>query len=77
MGRAPDHRGFAIRQVHGLEVFEAHDKARAGALSEYYRFASGNDLFLTYVIINPQADRSKRASRRRLVARVVDQDPAA
>ena len=36
--------------------------ARAKALADYYRYARDNDLYLTYVIINPQADRSKSAS---------------
>ncbi len=32
---------------------------RAKALADYVDYATKNDLFLTYVIINPQADRSK------------------
>ena len=37
----------------GIETFRAHDGARAGALADYYRFARDNELYLTYVIINP------------------------
>jgi 4-hydroxyphenylacetate 3-monooxygenase len=61
----------------GLEVFEAYDTARAGALANYYRHARDNDLYLTYVIINPQADRSKSAAQQAdpyLTAGVVDRD---
>ena len=63
--------------VMGVDVFESYDAARAGALADYYRYARDNDLYLTYVIINPQADRSKGPSEqhdRFLTAGVVDQD---
>jgi 4-hydroxyphenylacetate 3-monooxygenase len=46
----------------GIEEFEAYNPARANALREYYRFATDNDLFLTYVIINPLADRSRNVN---------------
>lgn len=63
MGRAPDHVASCISgMVMGLDVFEAYDADRARALSDYYRYARDNDLYLTYVIINPQADRSKSAA---------------
>jgi 4-hydroxyphenylacetate 3-monooxygenase len=61
----------------GLEVFESYDRKRAAALSEYYKYARDNDVYLTYVIINPQADRSKSASQQKgeyLSAGVVDRD---
>jgi 4-hydroxyphenylacetate 3-monooxygenase len=61
----------------GIEVFQAYDPKRAEALAGYYRYARDNDLYLTYVIINPQADRSKSASQqqdRTLTAGIVDQD---
>ena len=78
MGRAPDHVASCLSgMVMGLDVFEAHDKARAGALADYYRYARDNDLYLTYVIINPQADRTKSASQQKdayLVTGVVDRD---
>jgi 4-hydroxyphenylacetate 3-monooxygenase len=45
--------------VWGLEVFEKHGPARAKALADYVDYARKSDLFLTYVIVNPQADRSK------------------
>jgi 4-hydroxyphenylacetate 3-monooxygenase len=61
----------------GLDVFKAYDPARAGALEAYYRYARDKDLYLTYVIINPQADRSKEAGEQAdpfLTAGVVDRD---
>jgi len=78
MGRSPDHVASCISgMVMGLDLFEAYDGKRAGALRDYYRFARDNDLFLTYVIINPQADRSKAAHQQadaELSAGVVDED---
>lgn len=78
LGRAPDHVASCIAGMFmGLDVFEAHDPARARALSDYYAYARDNDLYLTYVIINPQADRSKGAAGQKdpfLSAGVVDQD---
>ena len=45
---------------------------------DYFDYASNNDLFLTYVIINPQAERAKDWGEQKegLVARVVDEDSA-
>ena len=78
LGRSPDHVASCLSgMVMGLEVFEAYDRARAGALADYFRYARDNDLYLTYVLINPQADRSKGPSEQRdrfLSAGVVDQD---
>lgn len=78
MGRAPDHVASCIAGLYmGLEVFEAYSPARAKALADYYRFARDNELYLTYVIINPQADRSKTADQQAdpfLSAGVVDED---
>jgi 4-hydroxyphenylacetate 3-monooxygenase len=45
----------------GMETFEAYDRKRADALRDYVRHACAQDLYLTYTIINPQADRSKAA----------------
>jgi 4-hydroxyphenylacetate 3-monooxygenase len=78
MGRAPDHVASCIAGMYmGLDVFEAYDKERAKALADYYRYARDNDLYLTYVIINPQADRSKSAAGQAdpfLTAGVVSRD---
>src|SRR5207248_3210366 len=78
LGRSPDHVSSCISGMYmGLDVFEAYDPARARALADYYRYARDNDLYLTYVIVNPQADRSKGAGQQKnefLTAGVVDRD---
>jgi 4-hydroxyphenylacetate 3-monooxygenase len=78
LGRAPDHVASCICGMRmGLPVFEGYDPERAKALEGYYRYARDNDLYLTYVIINPQADRSKGASEQAdpfLTAGVVDRN---
>jgi 4-hydroxyphenylacetate 3-monooxygenase len=77
MGRSPDHVASCISGMFmGVELFDAYDRKRAAALRDYYRFARDSDLFLTYVIINPQADRSKPAHAQadNLAAAVVDED---
>jgi 4-hydroxyphenylacetate 3-monooxygenase len=63
MGRSPDHVASCLAGMYmGAEQFDAYDLERAAALREYFQYACRNDLFLTYAIINPQADRSKPAS---------------
>jgi 4-hydroxyphenylacetate 3-monooxygenase len=78
MGRAPDHVASCIAGMFmGLDVFEGYNADRAKALADYYRYARDNDLYLTYVIINPQADRSKSAAQQAdpfLSAGVVSRD---
>ncbi len=80
LGRAPDHVASCISGMYmGLDVFAAYDAQRAKALAEYYRYARDRNLYLTYVIINPQADRSKTAAQQKsefLTAGVVDRDRA-
>ena len=80
LGRSPDHVASCISGLYmGLELFEEYDKKRAGALADYYRYARDNDIYLTYVIINPQADRSRAASEQAdpyLTAGIVDEDAA-
>jgi 4-hydroxyphenylacetate 3-monooxygenase len=74
MGRSPDHVASCVILYMGLDLFESYDGKRAAAVRAYYRFARDNDL-LTYVIINPQADRSKAAHAQAdpfLAAGVVD-----
>jgi 4-hydroxyphenylacetate 3-monooxygenase len=77
MGRSPDHVASAlIGQRMGIEVFRKHGPDRAKALIDYVDYATKNDVFLTYVIINPQAERAKDWSAQAddLVARIVDED---
>jgi 4-hydroxyphenylacetate 3-monooxygenase len=78
MGRSPDHVASCISGMYmGMEVFESYDPRGAVALRDYYEFARDRDLFLTYVIINPQADRTRSAHEQddeTLVAHICGQD---
>ncbi len=78
IGRAPDHVASCLSGMYmGLETFKAYDPERAAALADYYTYARDNDIYLTYVIINPQADRSKSAAQQKseyFTAGVVDRD---
>jgi 4-hydroxyphenylacetate 3-monooxygenase len=77
MGRSPDHLASAlVGQRMGLEVFERGGAERAKAFADYFEYASTSDLYLTYVIINPQANRAKDWGDQDedLVARIVDED---
>ncbi len=79
LGRSPDHLASSlVGQRMGIDVFRKHSEARAKAFEDYFDYASKADLFLTYVIINPQAERSKAWGEQQadLVARVVDEDSA-
>jgi 4-hydroxyphenylacetate 3-monooxygenase len=76
-GRSPDHLASSlVGQLMGIDVFRKGSAERAKAFADYFDYASKNDLFLTYVIINPQAQRSKDWSEQDedLVARIVDED---
>ena len=78
LGRSPDHVASCISGLYmGLDLFEKNNPARAAAVRDYYEYARDHDLYLTYVIISPQADRSKGAgeqSEEFLVAGVCDED---
>lgn len=78
MGRSPDHVASAlVGQCMGIQALEKYDVKRAQALADYVRYAANNDLYVTYVIINPQADRSKDwgdQAGEDLVAAIVDED---
>src|SRR5882724_139910 len=79
IGRSPDHvASTLVGQRIGLDVFQRHGPERAKALADYFEEASRNDYFLTYVIINPQAERAKDWGDQAedLVARIVDEDAA-
>ena len=76
-GRSPDHLASTlVGQRMALDVYRRHGAARAKALADYYDYASSNDLFISYVIINPQAERTKDQGQQAedLVARIVDED---
>jgi 4-hydroxyphenylacetate 3-monooxygenase len=78
MGRTPDHVASTfVGFMAGLHVYRDHDPKRAAALEEYFRHIRDNDLWVAYVIINPQADKSKQAKDQPgadLVAQIVDED---
>jgi 4-hydroxyphenylacetate 3-monooxygenase len=77
LGRSPDHLASAlVGQRMGIDVVRKHSEARANAFEHYFDYAAKADLFLTYVIINPQAERSKGWGEQDddLIARVVDED---
>jgi 4-hydroxyphenylacetate 3-monooxygenase len=78
MGRSPDHVASCLSgMVMGLEIFARHSKERATALLDYFTYARDHDLFVTYIIVNPQADRAKGASGQAdefLVAGICDED---
>jgi len=76
-GRAPDHVASSlVGQVLGIDVFRRHGEDRATALLDYFDEASRNDHYVSYVIINPQADRNKAWGEQAddLVTRIVDED---
>ena len=63
MGRAPDHvASTLVGFMMGIDLLEAHDPNRAAALRDYFAFVRDNDHYVTYVIVNPQGDRSKATS---------------
>lgn len=78
LGRSPDHVASALSgQVMALEVVAKHDERGARALADYFAQVRAQDAFMTYVIINPQADRSKDWGQQQgedLVAAIVDED---
>src|SRR5580692_10853624 len=78
IGRSPDHVASSLAGFRmGLQTYRDYDPARAAALESYFQYARDNDLFLSYVIINPQSDKAKSAGGQpdpHLVASVVDED---
>ncbi len=78
VGRSPDHVASTLCGFRmGLKVYQANDPKRAAALESYFDHARDNDLYLSYVIINPQADKAKSAGKQAdpyLVAAVCDED---
>ena len=64
MGRTPDHvsnflAGFAAKP----DVFEAGGAGFGANVTNFYRYARDNHLYLAYAIVPPQIDRSKPAHR--------------
>lgn len=77
LGRSPDHVASTISAMAMAPDTFCFDAARKKAVLDYYDYASARDLFIAYVIQNPQADQSKSASQQKsgdLVLRIVDED---
>ena len=73
MGRSPDHVASSLAgMMMRLDLFRAHGEDRANALADYYRYARDNDLFVTYVITNPQGWTGEHDEF--LVAGIYDED---
>ncbi|MGE0744542.1 MAG: 4-hydroxyphenylacetate 3-hydroxylase family protein [Rhodospirillales bacterium] len=63
MGRSPDCIASGLSGMRmGYDILAGIDRKRADAVRGYYEFARDNDHFVTYGVVNPQADRSKGAS---------------
>jgi 4-hydroxyphenylacetate 3-monooxygenase len=80
MGRSPDHvAGFLTGFAAGSDVFgRAGEKYRRN-VENYYAYVRDNDLYVSYVIIPPQIDRSKPAHQQAdptLYAGVVEENDA-
>lgn len=62
MGRSPDHvAGFLAGFAGNAEVFARGGREYADNVVRFYEYARERDLYLTYVIVPPQIDRSKPA----------------
>ncbi|MCS0504626.1 4-hydroxyphenylacetate 3-hydroxylase family protein [Ancylobacter mangrovi] len=78
MGRSPDHVASTVAAMYmGLDVYEAYEGGRPDVVRDYYAHARDNDLYISYVIIDPQGDRSKATSAEGnadLAVAIVDED---
>ncbi|MCS0495958.1 4-hydroxyphenylacetate 3-monooxygenase [Ancylobacter sp. MQZ15Z-1] len=77
LGRSPDHLATTLTgMMIGLPVMRGFDPARAEAFAAYFEEVRARDLFVTYVIQNPQANKARSASEqaRDVVAHLVSQD---
>ncbi len=78
LGRSPDHVASSLcGMMMRLDLFQAHGAERAKAFSDYFEYVRDNDRFVTYVVVSPQADRSKGVSGQAdefLTAGICDED---
>jgi 4-hydroxyphenylacetate 3-monooxygenase len=64
LGRAPEHLATALSgMMMGIDVLAKGNEAGANAFTAYFNKARDEDLFVAYVIQNPQADKSAAVSR--------------
>jgi 4-hydroxyphenylacetate 3-monooxygenase len=79
MGRSPDHvAGFLVGFAARPDVFARGGERFAANVTAYYEHVRDQDLYVSYVIIPPQIDRSKPAHQQKdptLYAGVVDERP--
>ncbi|RNB84634.1 4-hydroxyphenylacetate 3-hydroxylase [Brevibacillus fluminis] len=62
VGRSPDHVASFLASFAGAShVFERGGQRSQDNVVNFYKFARDNDLYVSYVIIPPQVDRSKAA----------------
>jgi len=60
-GRSPDAVGSIwAGMAANIDFFKQDNEARANAVREYFEYIRDKDLFLTFTIVNPQGDRSKK-----------------
>jgi 4-hydroxyphenylacetate 3-monooxygenase len=80
MGRSPDHVASTLAAMFmGQEVYSRHRGGRAETVRDYYAYARDNDLYVSYVIIDPQGDRSKgtdEGANAGVAVAIVDEDSA-
>lgn len=78
LGRSPDHVASSLcGMMMRLDLFQAHGEKRAKALGDYFEYVRDNDQFVTYVVVSPQADRSKGVGEQAdefLTAGICDED---
>ncbi len=78
MGRSPDHVASTLGAMFmGQHIYAAHAGGRPNAVRDYYEYARDNDLYVTYVVIDPQGDRSKsttQGANAGVAVAIVDED---
>jgi 4-hydroxyphenylacetate 3-monooxygenase len=77
LGRSPDHLANTLGGIMiGLPAMRAFDAARADAFAAYFDYVRERDLFVAYVIQNPQANKARTASEQAqdVVAHIVSQN---
>ena len=78
LGRSPDHVASSLAgMMMRLDLFEAHGSKRAKAFTDYYAYVRDYDQFVSYVVVGPQADRSKGVGEQTeeyTVAGICDED---
>jgi len=78
MGRSPDHVASTLAAMSmGTAIYDAHPGGRSGNVQAVYEYARDRDLYVSYVIIDPQGDRSKttgEAGNADLAVSIVDED---